>query len=128
MAKNIMRYSEAFKMKVISELESGEVSSMAEARRKYDIGGGSTIRNWIKKYGKNHLLGKVVRVETPEDKDEKKQLKKRIEQLEKALADAKVKEVMSRAYFEVLCEDVGIEDVEGFKKKLDVKVSERPTS
>ncbi|MFP4026180.1 MAG: hypothetical protein ACLFWL_00125 [Candidatus Brocadiia bacterium] len=53
--------------KVISELESGKLSSMAEARRNYGIGGGSTVANWLKKYGKNHLLGKVVKVETLED-------------------------------------------------------------
>jgi transposase-like protein len=128
MGKKVVRYSEAFKMKVISELESGELSSMAEARRTYDIGGGSTVANWLKKYGKNHLLGKVVKVETTDERDEKKRLKQRIEQLEKALADAKVKEVMSRAYFEVLCEDMGIEDVEGFKKKLDAELSEKPIS
>ncbi len=128
MGKKVVRYSEAFKMKVISELESGELSSMAEARRTYNIGGGSTVANWLKKYGKNHLLGKVVKVETTDERDEKKRLKQRIEQLEKALADAKVKEVMSRAYFEVLCEDMGIEDVEGFKKKLDAELSEKPIS
>jgi transposase-like protein len=128
MGKKVVRYSEAFKMKVISELESGELSSMAEARRTYDIGGGSTVANWLKKYGKNHLLGKVVKVETTDERDEKKRLKQRIEQLEKALADAKVKEVMSRAYFEVLCDDMGIEDVEGFKKKLDAELSEKPIS
>lgn len=128
MSKKVIRYSEAFKMKVISELESGELSSLAEARRKYDIGGGSTVASWAKKYGKNHLLGKVVKVETVGERDVIKQKEERIEQLEKALADAKVKEVMSRAYFEVLCEDVGIDDVEGLKKKLDAKVSGRPTS
>ncbi len=39
-----MRYSEAFKMQVISELESGKVESMAEARRKYSVNHVVTIK------------------------------------------------------------------------------------
>ena len=123
MAKQVVRYSEAFKMQVISELESGKVESMAEASRKYGIKGGSTIKKWIKKYGKNHLLSKVVKVNTPEDLDEKKALKKRIAELEKALADTSVKAVINEAYFQVVCEEFGVTDFEEMKKKLDVKLS-----
>ena len=125
MGKKVVRYSEAFKLKVVSELESGELSSMAEARRKYGIGGGSTVANWVKKYGKNHLLGKVVKVETVEDRDEKKELEERIAQLERALADAKLKEVLSESYLRVACKQFGVTDIEEFKKKLDVKLSQQ---
>jgi transposase-like protein len=123
MGKKVVRYSEAFKLKVVSELESGKLSSMAEARRKYGIGGGSTVANWLKKYGKNHLLGKVVKVETVEDREEKKELKDQIADLKAALADAKVKEVLSESYLRIACEKFGVTDVEEFKKKLDVKLS-----
>jgi transposase-like protein len=125
MANDVIRYSEAFKLKVVSELESGKLESQAAARRKYGIKGGGTIRQWIKKFGKNHLLGKVIRVETPQDADEKKQLEDRIEKLEKALADAKVKEVLNEAYFNVACNKFGVTDIEEFKKKLDVKLSKK---
>lgn len=125
MANDVIRYSEAFKRKVVSELESGKLVNMAEARRKYGIGGGSTVRNWVKQFGKNHLLGKVIRVETPQDADEKKELEDRIEKLEKALADAKVKEVLNEAYFNVVCKKFGVTDIEDFKKKLDVKLSKK---
>jgi len=125
MAKQVVRYSESFKMQVISELESGKVASMAEARRKYGIKGGGTIKGWLKKYGKNHLLSKVVKVKTPEDLDETKALKKRIAELEKALADTSVKAVINEAYFQVVCEEFGVTDFEGMKKKLDVKLSQK---
>ena len=52
------------------------------------------------------------------ERDRVRQLKRRIRELEKALADTKVEPELDRAYFEVLCEDMGIEDVEGYKKKL----------
>ena len=125
MAKQVIRYSESFKMQVISELESGKLKNISEANRKYGIKGAETVKRWLKKYGKNHLVSKVVKVETPEDIDEKKALKKRIAELEKALADTSVKAVINEAYFQVVCEKFGVTDFEGMKKKLDVKLSQK---
>jgi len=113
-----LRYSEAFKVQVVSELETGRLGSQNEARERYGIGGASTIGKWIRKYGKNHLIGKVVRVETTKDRDRMKALKQRIRELEKAVADAKVQEVLHKAYFEIVCEKYGVTDPEALKKKL----------
>ena len=123
MGVQIIRYSEAFKRKVVEGLEKGELRNQAEARELYGIRGGSTIHSWIRKYGKNHLIAKVVKVESMKERDRVKQLKRRIRELEKALADTKVEQVLDRAYFEVLCEDMGIEDVEGYKKSSLAKSS-----
>ena len=122
MGAQIIRYSEAFKRKVVEGLEKGELRNQSEARELYGIGGGSTIHRWLRKYGKNHLVAKVVKVESMKERDRVKQLKRRIRELEKALADSKVKEVLNQAYFEVVCEDMGIEDVGEYKKKLAGKV------
>lgn len=113
-----VRYSEAFKVQVVSELETGRLGSQTEARERYGIGGSSTISKWIRKYGKNDLAGKVIRVETPKDRDVMKALKTRIRELEKAVADAKVQEVLHKAYFEIVCEKYGVTDPEALKKKL----------
>jgi transposase-like protein len=122
MGAEIIRYSEAFKRKVVEGLEKGELRNQAEAREVYGIRGGSTIHRWIRRYGKNHLLAKVVKVESMKERDRVKQLKRRIRELEKALSETKVEQVLDRAYFEILCEETGIEDPEGFKKKLAGKV------
>ena len=122
MGAQIIRYSEAFKRKVVEGLEKGELRNQAEARELYGIRGGSTIHQWIRKYGKNHLIAKVVKVESMKERDRMKQLKRRIRELEKALADTKVEQVLDRAYFEVLCEEMGIEDTAEYKKKLAGKV------
>ncbi|MBC8186539.1 transposase [candidate division KSB1 bacterium] len=66
--RTIIRYSKAFQQKVVTEIESGKIT-IGEARKIYDIGGGSTIPYWIKKLGKNHLLAKVVRIEMKDEKD-----------------------------------------------------------
>lgn len=125
MQKTTIRYSEAFKLQVVSELEAGQISCILQARQRYGIRGCGTIERWLKQYGKNHLLNKVVRVEKPGEKDEVNALKKRIRDLERALADTQIDGALDRAYFQVLCEDAGIEDVEGYKKKLASEVSKR---
>lgn len=122
MGQGLIRYSEAFKLKVISELESGRLSSAEEARRRYGIGGAETIGRWLRKYGKRHLVGRIVRVETGKERDELRELRSRIRQLEHALADAKVQETVYKGYFEIACEQSGIEDMEGFKKSIDRKL------
>ena len=53
----IVRYSDCFKRAVIEEIEKKGLSIEA-CRRKYSIGGATTIQKWLKKYGKNHLLNK----------------------------------------------------------------------
>ena len=86
----VLRYSMAFKRQVVEEVESGQVT-VESARRKYSIGGGETIQKWIRKFGKNHLLAKVVRVESPKERDRTKEIKRRNRELEKALADSQIK-------------------------------------
>lgn len=122
MGEVIFRYSEAFKRKVVDELESGKLRNLSAAREIYGIGGSDTVSGWVKKYGKNHLLGKVVKVETRGEREQLQALKQRIWELEKALSEVTVREVLSRAYFEVLCEEMGVTDIEEYKKKLDAKV------
>ena len=119
-----VRYSEAFKIQVISELESGRLPSLEAARRAYGIGGSVTIPKWLAKYGRNDLRAKVIRVETPKQRDEVKKLKQQVRQLEQALAQTQVENLISESLYEVLCEDVGI-DPEEFKKKVDAGPSKK---
>ena len=69
----VIRYSEALKLQVVSELESGKFRSQQEAREAYGITGGSTIHHWLKKYGKYHLLARVVSVLSGRAGDKKRQ-------------------------------------------------------
>ena len=121
MRRKLMRYSEAFKLQVVSELESGKFRTHQEARECYAITGGSTIPIWLKKYGRDHLLHRIVRVESVNEKDQIKALKKEIAQLKEAVADSKVQELIHRATFEVVCKEYGLGSPEEVKKKLDVQ-------
>ena len=43
-------YTLTFKLHVVKEVESGELT-LLQAQRKYGIQGDSTVRNWLRKYG-----------------------------------------------------------------------------
>jgi len=112
-----IRYSIAFKQQVIADLESGRFGSMDAASKHYGIGGKSTVRKWLKKYGRNHLVPKVVRVEKPDEADQIRQLKQQIEQLQKALGRTQLEKILGDAFLAEACEKMGT-DVETFKKKV----------
>ena len=121
----IVRYSMSFKQQVVRELESGRFSSISEANEHYGITGTTTVRNWLVKYGRNHLCPKVVRVEKPNEKDQILQLKKQIKQLKEALGQTQAENVINQEFLKIACEQLG-KDVESFKKKADTKLFRRP--
>ncbi len=106
----------SFQRQVVDELERGRFGSIEEARAHHGIGGTSTIQAWLKRLGKNRLMAKVVRVEHPDEKDRMRELKRRVEQLERALGQTQAEKVLGESYLELACERLG-EDVEAFKKK-----------
>jgi len=110
MRKKTIQYSESFKQNVVRAIETGEFDNCFQAQQRYGLGCG-TVQRWVRKYGKNHLLGKVIRVESPEEKDELKRLQQRVAQLESTLADATIDLAIERAYTEMLAEKAGVEDV-----------------
>jgi len=85
--RTIIRYSIGFKQKVVGEIEQEGLSISAAARR-YGIKGAATIQSWLRKFGKNQLLNKIVRVEMQEEKDRIKALESQIKELKLALADS----------------------------------------
>ena len=115
--QSTVRYSEAFKLEVLRQIEEGRFATRAAAYRAYGIRGQGTIERWALKYGKNHLGGKVVRVQTPKEVSELQRLRKRVKDLEKALADERLDHMLDEAYLEMACEAAGIDDVDAFKKK-----------
>ena len=120
-----VRYSEAFKQQVISELEAGKFSGAFAAARAYGIRGRGTINGWLRKYGRGDLMPRRVTIATMAEQDEAKALKQRVRELEKALADTHMKELLGEAYLEIACQRLGM-DLEEFKKKAAMTPTERP--
>jgi transposase-like protein len=115
--REVIRYSEAFKLQVVREVEQGRFGSGWAAGRAYGVKGAGTVTLWIRQYGKDHLLKKVVRVMKANEQSEVTALRKRVRELERALADAHIDLKLEAAYVELACEAAGVKDVAEFKKK-----------
>ena len=120
------RYSVCFKRQVIADLESGRFDSISAARDHYGIGGAGTIPQWLRKYGKNDLLPKVVIVQKPDERDRVRALKRQVAELERALGQTQAQNVLNESFLRVACEDLGC-DVESFKKKVGTERSTAST-
>ena len=118
--KLILRYSISFKQKVVKEMEE-EGLSHRDAMRRYGITGGSTIRQWLIKFGKNDLLNKVVRIEMKGEKDRVKELEAQVRKLKIALADA----TLEKDALETLIEIVDEHYQTDVKKNLGQQLSDK---
>lgn len=85
--RRVVRYSISFKQKVVREIEE-EGLSVSEASRRYGIKGGETVKNWIRSFGRSHLLNTIIRIEMKGEKDHLREMEKEISKLKTALADA----------------------------------------
>ncbi len=120
--KETFRYSISFKQKVVREIEE-EGLTFLQARRQYGIKGGDTIQSWVRKFGKNHLLNKIVRVEVKGEKDRVKELEAEIKKLKIALADA----TMEKHALETLIDIVNENYQTDVKKNLGQQLSKEVT-
>ena len=119
----VIRYSEAFKKQVVDEIARGKYSSAYKAQKVYGIRGQMTVTQWMIKYGREDLLPKRIRIETMAEIDQLKEARKRIKELEAALADAHIDHCLEHAFLEIACErlDVPLAD---FKKKNELTLSD----
>jgi len=116
--RTVRKYSACFKQQVVADLENGRFESIKAARIHYGVGGCGTIQHWLKQYGKNHLLGKVIRVEKPNEVDRIRELKRQVAELQQALGRTQAENVLNAEFLKIACEQLG-QDVSTFKKKID---------
>lgn len=120
----VIRYSAAFKQKVVSEIESGQLT-VAQAQKVYDIRGGQTIQSWLRKFGKAHLLNKVIRVEMKDENDRIRELERQKHELESALAQAHLKNLALEALLESVEERYHVDVKKTFGPKGSPTSSEK---
>jgi transposase-like protein len=113
------RYSEGFKLKILSELSSGK-HSKRQLSMIYGLRS-STINEWIKKYDRKDLMNTRIMVENQDEISRIKALQKEIEQLKKLLLKKDLDLLVNDSYLEVLAEQLGYKNVAELKKKLDIK-------
>src|SRR5437868_5893128 len=107
-----IRYSQAFKLQIVREVEKGE-ACMTDVSHKYGIRGHETVMKWVRRYGIGRY-GKVVRVETPDEISELKRLRGELQRTKAALADLHLELTLEKAYLAEACEHMN-QSVEGFK-------------
>lgn len=78
----------------------------------------------MRESGRGRLVRGVIRVEKSGEPGELRRLKERVRQLETALADAHMDRALDQSFFEILCNEQGI-DPETFKKKHGGEASSR---
>lgn len=97
-------YTLAFKLEVISLVESGHCT-YKEAQRRYGIQGKSTVLVWLRKYGTLDWKIPIV-MSSPESKI--KELEVKLQKLEQELKEERLKREMSDTILEVAEEQFGI--------------------
>lgn len=100
--RNIRRFDEALKIRIVEEIESGRLS-ISEAGKEYGAGK-TVIRHWLEEYGRFKPKHNIVEMVMKSEQE-------RIAELEKALADAHLK---LRIYDELI-------NQAGKKYKVDLK-------
>lgn len=116
MSKNAQkRYSEAFKLQVVEEYENG--ASLNSLRQRYGVGSSLTIKRWVKKYARSGLRTGVVRIQTVQDHQEYQEMKRRIQELEKALAQVVLDKQMLETTLDVASQALEMDLKKNFGKK-----------
>jgi transposase-like protein len=113
------RYSEAFKLKILSELSTGKYSKR-ELGNIYGIDR-NTINVWIKKYDRKDLMNTRIMVENLDEISRIKALQNEIEQLKKLLIKKDIDQLVIESYLKVAAQNLGYKSVEELKKNLDIQ-------
>ena len=117
--KVIRRYSESFKLKILSELSTGNYNKR-DLGRIYGLPN-STINQWIRKYDRKDLMNTRVIVETKDEISRLKALQKEVEQLKDLLIKKDMDKLVLDSYLEVAAENLGYKNAEELKKNLNIQ-------
>lgn len=110
------RYSQAFKQQVVRAYEAG--ASATSLAQQYGIGSHTTIKKWVKQYGRFGFRAEKVVIQTVEDQVEVKEMKARIAALESALAETVLENRMLAATLSVASSELKLDLKKNFGKPL----------
>ena len=110
----VIRYSKAFKIQAVREVEAGE-SCVEAVQRKYSIKGKGTLMRWVRQLGSGRY-GKIIRVEKAHEVNEAAELRSKLRRVKEALADTHMELALEQADLAVACEELD-QSLEDFKKK-----------
>ena len=109
-------YEESVKREVVHLVQSGQISKEG-ARRRYEIHGHATILNWIRKFEESDPQQSSMEY----NKADKKDLIKRIKELERQLKDEQIRSFGYNKMIDIAEEQLNIT----IRKKPDTKQSKK---
>lgn len=118
------RYSVAFKMRVVEEVENGMIS-VEGARKLYSIPGKGTIYEWVQQYGINKRINKAVYIMTNDEQRELIRLRKENARLLQALDDSHIKNLALETLIEVADETYGTDLKKNFGSQLQQELKKK---
>lgn len=95
-----IRYSEAFKRKVVSDINQG-LYSVLGAMRKYQIGGHMTVYKWLAKYNSVHKIDRRGKNMKKTEKSSGTDLYARIRHLEQVVSDLSIENKLLKTTIEI---------------------------
>ena len=110
------RYSESFKLKILSELSTGKYTKR-QLGRIYGIQN-STMNEWIKKYNRTDLMNTRIIVQDKDEITRIKALQKEVEKLKEILVKKDLDHLVLDSYLEVAAEKLGFKNSDELKKNL----------
>ena len=113
--KDRIRYSDAFKLKVMEELRDAKWKSVKEAATAYGVSD-IAIYKWMHKLGFEHLKGRLIYVKTRTETDRIKELEAEVRRLRMALADEVLDHKIDEAALRLMCRRAGTTPEEVKKK------------
>jgi transposase len=116
----VRRYSESFKLKVLTELSKGN-HSKRQIGLIYGVQS-STINEWIRKYDRKDLMNTRVLVQTDDEITRIKALQKELKLLKELLIKKDLDKLINDSYLEVVAKKLGYKDVQELKKNLNIKL------
>ena len=113
-------YSMSFKLQVVREVESGQLSASG-AKKKYGIQGSFTVVNWIRKYGTldRELQVKFSMNKTPEQRLIELEAKVRLLERQKASLEKQLEFQQDKAIMFDLMIDIA-------EKELNIPIRKKP--
>ena len=102
------RYSDAFKRKVVSDIQNG-LYSANQALAIYKIGGTMTVYNWLAKYDHGNVFAHRGGRMKNTKKDTVVDMKSRIRYLEQIVSDLNIEKKILETTIDIVSEEYGID-------------------
>lgn len=121
--RNIYKYSTSFKKRVVKSIETGEYN-VSQAELVFGCSNVS-IYKWIRKYGKNYKIGKVIKMQNKDELDRIKELEDEVKHLREERDRSKLKNLALETLIDIANKELKTDLKKNFGTKASKKQSQK---